>query len=303
MGLAPYTRQPGITPPKTDDDQFHPIPLIGYPIFSSEDDSTPSSFIFKNKASSFDLANVNTWRGRFHLRDSLHEGIAGVTGDGFTIYAMSGRIGGQPYTAMGAFGPSGKPTPITPTQKSTLEKYFTPSPKPIVLDALSKSAIGLKMSDPNIGVGAYIGNNEAIFVVHGMVSLGDNSSLSAEGRLTTDWNGNVVGRAFSLAAKGRDASITGDLERNGSQIVRKVDASMGNWSLNGQYNTNGSKRDRQLGVGYKVTKWATVSVAYKPDNKPSATRLTPYQLSEQLRNPTQPMPDHSNISFQAKITF
>jgi hypothetical protein len=304
MGLAPYTRSPGITPPTAvDDSTFHPIPLSAFPIHNNEDDSgLPSGFIFGPKTGDFDLGNPDTWRGRFHLRDTFHEGIAGLTSDGFMIYAFGGRIDGHQYTAMGAFDPNGKPTPPTPMQKSILEKYIAPSPKPIAIDTYSKSAVGLKMTDPRLGIGAYVGNQEAIFVVHGAVNFGD-TSISGQAQTVTDWDGEVIGRGGSITAKNGGTSFTGDWERNGNQIVRKVDATMGRFSVNGQYNTTGSKQDRQLGLQFKATKWATFSIAYKPDNKPSATRLTPYQISQQLQNPTQPMPDYSQISLKAIFTF
>lgn len=298
MGLAPLTRPMGQTS-ESDLNRFHLIPLSSCPILGGDITSgLPSGVVFSGR--SFDATGDNSLSccGRYNIRNSLHQGIAGIVDDGSLIFAVNSWVSGRRCTVMGAFDPSGKPVAPTKPQQDLLGKYFKTTERPIVLDTKAKSDIGFRTNGLNPNVGVYVGNKTVIFDVNARLEDGSQRSLEAGATVTTDFDGKVQDQAFRLAAKDGKASLSGGYERKGTQNIETVEAAWDRWSLAGKHSRDGAKRDRQLDLSYRPSDKITIKASWRPDVKPpsSPPRMTSYSIN----NPPV-VPNYSNYMITLEI--
>ncbi|NLS00908.1 hypothetical protein HGP17_29105 [Rhizobium sp. P38BS-XIX] len=252
--------------------------------------------------SSFDATGDNPLSccGRYNIKNSLHQGIAGVVDDGSLIFAVNSWVSGHRCTVMGAFDPSGKPVAPTKPQQDLLKKYFTTAPRPIILDSKTKSDIGFKTNGTNPIGGIYVGKNTVIFDIHGRLSDG-NRSLDANATITTDFDGKVKGQAYSLAAKDGPAALSGSYERNGTATTEKLEASYEKWSLAGQRTRDGGKQNRQLDLSFHPNDRFTVKASWRPDVKPPTTPPRIPTFGPGARDYTPPNYSNYMITLEIKL--
>lgn len=282
MGLAPLTRPIG-QETQTGLDRFHLIPLSSCPILGGDMTSgLPSGVVFTGR--SFEAASDHSLSccGRYNIRNTLHQGIAGVVDDGSLIFAVNSWVSGRRCTVMGAFDPSGKPVAPTKPQQDLLGKYFPTTERPIVLDTKAKSDIGFRTNGLNPSGGVYVGNKTIIFDVHARLADGSKRSLEAGATVTTDFDGKVRDQAYTLAAKDGSASLAGGYERKGTQTIESLDASWDKWSLAAKRSRDGANRDRQLDLSFRASDKLTIKASLRPDVKPPSAppRVTSYSFDK-----------------------
>lgn len=304
MGLAPYARQAGNdarNDAKKDDFDFYPIPLTSFPLLNNSCDSgLASGVIFSGQASDATTGDALSCCGRYGLLNTDHQGIAGLWPDGSLLFAVNSRIGGKRCTAIGAFDPKGKPVAPTKAQKDILSKYVPKDSRPIVMDAKSSGALGIKTNGTNPNGGVYIGKNQIIYEFGGSLAIGQQRSIVANGSVTTDWAGKATGRAIDLTLKDGGNSIGASLQQNGKQLVRQVNAKAGDWTMMGKLATSPGQRTREIDLGYHPNDKITVTAYWKPDNKPPTS--APRPTVQQLINPPT-MPDYSNFGIKLEIRW
>lgn len=297
MGLAPLTRPMGQTS-QTDSSRFNLIPLSSCPILGGDMRSgLPSGVVFSGR--SFEAASTNSLSccGSYNVRNSLHQGAAGITDDGYLIFAVNSWVGGRRCTVIGAFDPSGKPSAPTKPQQDLLGKYFPTTERPIVLDTKAKSDIGLKTTGLNPNVGVYVGNKTIIFDLNGKWSDG---AFEAGATVTTDFDGRLQSQAYKFAARDKEmkAALSAGYERKGTQTTETLEASLDRWSLAGKRTRDGASRDRQVDLSFRATDKMTIKASWKPDVKPPSTppRVTSYAFD----NPPA-VPNYSNYMITLEI--
>lgn len=300
MGLPSLLVGQPNTSPKKNDEGFYPIQLSSSPILGGAGGSgSASGVIFSGSSVSTD--DPSACCGRYSFLNTDHQGIAGLTSDGCLLFVVNSRIGGQRCSIIGAFNAKGDPVTPTKQQVTTAFKFTSNDSKPIILDAKSSGALGLKAAGADARGGVYVGNRQFIYDLGVTLPLGGKTTLDADASATTDWDGKLQSRGLNLKLANGGNSLGGSLQQNGKQLVRQVNATAGDWTVSGKYTTNpGSSSTREVEIGRKINDQMRVSIAWTPDNKPpkTAPRLTPYEISH-----PSPAPDYSQIGIKIEIKF
>ncbi|TWF52021.1 hypothetical protein [Neorhizobium alkalisoli] len=284
--------------------EFRPIILHSGQSFPGPGDTvTQSGVIFSgNTAYLDDLDNLMSCRGGYCVRNTLHDGIAGLMPDGRLVFGVNSRIDGRYTTMMGAFDKAGQPSPPTAKEQKLLGNLLHNSENRIVLATKTRNDIGFKTEGTNPRGGVYVANGTITFDLGYEHKFNDNTSLGGEASATMDWEGRqVLSRSASLYGKTGDLSFRAGLERAGQTLTQTAELRKGRYFANAKVSSDGTSRNREYNIGADITKSTTLTVNLRPDYRPPSTApAQPYRFDP--ANPT-PLPDHSNAKITLSIKF
>lgn len=309
MGLAPQTRQAGRAAQASTQQQqpkveFRPIvlnsgqsfPLPGEP-------ATKSGVIFTGHTAYFDdLDKTMNCGSEYCLRNTLHNGIAGVTEEGRLIFGVNSRFNGKYATVMGAFDVAGKPVPPTLKEQKLLGNLLPNSENRLVLGTKSGNDIGFQTKGTNPSGGVYIGDKKITYDLGANFAIGDDSSVAVDASLTTGFNRHdVLNQSLGLKGQTGDLSVRAAVERSGQTMTHTLEAKKGRYFANGKHVSDGVNRTREYNVGMNVNKSVTLTATFRPDYKPPSMAPAPTYRHDPFK--PEPIPDHSNAKLEVKIVF
>lgn len=258
MALPTVSRPTGQTSSQTGAQDaapvFRTIPLTSAPNLSGPDGK--ATVVLSGSELEASLNDDFSALAKYNLRRTQHQSVAGMTSDGYLLYAINSRVGARDYTAMGAFDPTGKPVEPSSSQKTLLKNYVSNPGKIITLDAKSNSLIGLKTNGVNPNVSVYTDLASKSTTFHFDTSF-DRASLKAEGDVTLDKRLNVVDRAFSVSGGGNGFSGKASYQKAGDVVNTALDVAYRpgdtGFGVQGLVQKNGDVLNRRLGADYRST--------------------------------------------------
>ncbi len=263
MALPTVTRPTGQASANTNAQStppvFRPIPLSISPNLSGSEGK--SKVVLSGRELDAVIDESFSVYEKYNLRRTQHQSVAGMTSDGYMLYAINSRVGARDYTAMGAFDPAGKPVEPTSSQKKLLENYISNPGKLITMDAKSKTVIGLKTNgiNPNVSVYTDLASKHTTFYFD---TSFDKASLKADGSVELDKRMNVVNSALNVSGGGNGFTGKASYQRAGGVVSTALDAAYRpgdtGFGVQGIVQKNGDVLKRQLGADYKSTdrQWA-----------------------------------------------
>lgn len=238
---------------------FRPIPLSSSPNLSGSEGK--ATVVLSGRELDAIIDETFSVYEKYNLRRTQHQSVAGMTSDGYLLYAINSRVGARDYTAMGAFDPTGKPVEPTSSQRKLLGNYISNPGKLITMDAKSNSVIGLKTNgiNPNVSVYTDLASKNTTFYFD---TSFDTASLKADGSVTLDKRMNLAKRALNVSGGGNGFTGKASYEKAGDVVNASLDAAYRpgdtGWGVQGLVQKNGDVLKRQLGADYKSTdrQWA-----------------------------------------------
>lgn len=283
---------------------FRPIILhSGQSFPGAGSNSNDSGVIFSGHTAYLDdLDNLMRCRGSYCLRNSQHDGIAGLTDDGRVIFGVNSRINGQETTVMGAFDKAGQPSPPTMKEQKLLGNLLPPSKSRLVLDTKTRSDLGVKFNGDNTKVAMYADRNTITFDLSYLHNFSDKSSLGVDASATASHKtGDVLSRSVGLRGKSGDFDFRASVEQAGLTTTAIAELRKGNLFGNVKHSTDGNSHNSEYSFGANLNKSAVLTVTLRPDYRPpKSIQVEPFKYDP--ANPT-PLPDHTNAKIELKISF
>lgn len=303
MKAAGRAAQTTAQPPQTTKG-FRPIILhSGQSFPGAGSKSNDSGVIFSGHTADLEsLDNLMRCRGSYCLRNSQHDGIAGVTDDGRVLFGVNSRINGQDTTVMGAFDKAGQPSPPTLKEQNLLGNLLPPSKSRLVLDTKTRSDLGVKFNGENTNVAVYAGRHTITFDLSHLHNFNDKTSLGVDASATANHKtGKVESRSLGLRGKSGDFDFRTSVEQAGLTTTGIAELRKGNLFGNIKYSTDGNNQTREFSFGANLTKSATMTVSLRPDYRPPKNiEVEPFKFDP--ANPT-PLQNHTNAKIELKISF
>ncbi|MGF9563252.1 hypothetical protein [Neorhizobium sp. JUb45] len=240
--------------------------------------------------------------GKYSLKGSHYEGVAGITDDGTTIFAVNSRINGAYRTMMGAFDIDGKPKAPSTAQQKILAGLLKNSERRLMPDAKSSGVLGAKTNGTNPRAGVYVGDKKIVYdfgfrVADDPAANNPNKYIDVSASVESDFNHRVTKQSYDI--KGRNGAFTGfvgmDRNGNGSQMGYRAGAGYGDFSASARHANNSGAKTSELDLAWNINKDMTLTASWRPDNRPP-TSLP----ASTLKNPGA-FQDFSNYSLKLEI--
>ncbi|WJH39376.1 hypothetical protein N7E02_21405 [Aliirhizobium terrae] len=238
--------------------------------------------------------------GRYTLRNTQHQSIAGLTPDGSSIFAVHSNFAGKNFVSVGGFDRFG--TPIVPTadQQKILFNFVPKAEKIIILDAKSKTGpLGVKLNGTNPRVAAYASNKEMIFEF-GFTIADDKWSIDTDTSVELDWKGNLKKEVYGVKGRYDAFSAGGRMERAGGATTQIFEAAYndGRYDVGAKRSQSGANSNLEVNAGMKVGRNARLGVYWKPNVRPPTQAPLPKTFS---KDEVVPFEDYSNFGITFKI--
>lgn len=283
---------------------FRPIILHSGQSFSGAGSSSGNSgIIFSGHTAQLgDFDKAIQCGGSYCLRNSQHDGIAGLTDDGRVIFSVTSRINGRDTTVIGAFDRSGQPSPPTQKDVKLLDSIVPSAKSRLVLDTKTRSDLGVKLNGDNATAAMYADRNKITFDLSYLHQFDNKTSLGMDASATADYKTRqVLSRSVGVSGKSGDLSGRIGFEQAGLTRTGTAELRKDNLFMNAKYSTDGVNQNREYNFGADINKSTTLTVTLRPDQKPPSMAPAPSYKFDPM-NPG-PIPDHSNAKIELKITF
>lgn len=240
--------------------------------------------------------------GKYSLQGSHYEGVAGITDDGTTIFAVNSRINGMHRTMMGAFDIDGKPKAPTTAQEKILAGLLKNSERRIKPDAKSSGVLGVSTNGTNPRGGVYFGDRKIVYDFG--FRLSDDPAANDPKKyvdfstsVETDFNNRVTRQSYDI--KGRNDKFTAfagmDRNGNGSSMSYRAGAGYGDFSASARHANNGGTKTSEVDLAWNINKEMTLTASWRPDNRP------PTSLPASTFKDPGAFNDFSNYSLKLEI--
>lgn len=199
---------------------------------------------------------------------------------------------------MGAFDPTGKPVAPTVDQQNLLGKYMPNPGKAIVLDAKSKSALGLKANGENASMGVYVDASKK-HIIFDFKAKSSDPAIAANASIETDRFFKVTNSSVDMSVTRGIATLAGGAKFNEKfkTTSKSLTAGLadGKWGVTGNWERAGDETTRRLDVNYQASKRVKITASWLPDTKPSAPPKISFPFTP------APFVDDSQFRIELKI--
>lgn len=283
---------------------FRRITLNGGQSFPQPNEKvSQSGVIFSGNTRYYDdLERTMSCSSEYCLRNTLHNGVAGIADNGNLLFAINSRFNGKYATVMGAFDPFGNPIPPTLKEQNFLAGLLPNAENRLVLGTKTGNDLGVKTRDTNPSAGVYVGRNKITYDLGFSMETGKDSSIAVDGSVTTGYNRHTIqSESIGLTGKMGKDSLRLGAARSGQTKTYTVEAAMDRYFVNAKVASDGTNRNREYNIGMNVNKSVTLTATFRPDYKPPST--APVQSYKFDPFKPEPIPDHSNAKLEVKIVF